>query len=477
MSSILDMDASTLAEKIKKREITSLEATETFIQHLKRINSTINCLVQERFTEAIEEAKTCDQLVAEGKVTGRLFGVPISMKESFDVSGMSTTGGLQHRQKLKSTKDAEAVSRLKQEGAIILGKTNTPTLCFCQESVNKLYGRTNNPWDVSRTAGGSSGGEGALMAVGGAAVGLGSDIGGSIRFPAHFNGVVGFKSGEYQVSQDGHFPFVEDPYQVAMLGMGAIAKSVRDAQLINDIIAERPPVTLSLEEIEKFELIIPEPHPAYPMSAETTDLLKEIRTYFEQKQKVIGEEYPSSFTHLALMWQLIESVDGGQSIADLAFEGRKSSPVREYIKEVTSGKAELHRYLSWAVIGASIFKPNEKQHKQLSSDVKQAKEEIKSFLHNRILIIPVYHTATLPHGKLYSEIFSIRKTFRQYLPYIALPNVLGLPSLTVPVGEDQMGLPISVQLVSLVGNENALFHFGQKLTDRFRGYVRCTAHD
>src|SRR5699024_8066190 len=128
---------------------------------------------------------------------------------------------------------------LKKAGAIILGKTNTPSLCFCQETENKLYGRTNNPWDVTRTAGGSSGGEGALIAAGGAAAGIGSDIGGSIRFPSHFNGVVGFKPGKYQVSPNGHFPSENTPLQERMLGIGPMGKSVRDIALLYDVIADK----------------------------------------------------------------------------------------------------------------------------------------------------------------------------------------------------------------------------------------------
>lgn len=474
MKEILDLDASTLSEKIKGGEISSLTATETYIEHLKKVNAKLNCLVEDRFDQALEEARECDERLAQGKAEGRLFGVPVSIKEAFDVAGMKTTGGLQHRQTPR-TKDALVVSRLRAEGAIVLGKTNTPTLCFCQESDNKLYGRTNNPWDLSRTAGGSSGGEGALMAVGGAAVGLGSDIGGSIRFPAHFNGVIGFKSGDQQVSQEGHFPFVEDPYQVAMLGMGAMAKSVQDAKLINDIIADHPPKEINPAE---FELVIPHAHPAYPMSTETANLLNDIRTYFHTESGAEpGTEYPACFTKLALLWQLIESVDGARSIAEIAFENRSISPVREYLKELTSGKAALHRYLTWAIIGAGLFKPNAKQLHKLATDVAEAKEEVAQFLERRVMILPVYHRAALPHGKLYSEIFSIRKTFLQYLPYIAFSNVLGLPALTIPAGEDSNGLPIAVQLVSLVGNENALFYYGQMLTDQFRGYVRCKLYD
>lgn len=104
-------------------------------------------------------------------------------------------------------------------------------------------------------------------------------------------------------------------------------------------------------------------------------------------------------------------------------------------------------------------------------------EEINSYLQQRILIMPVYHSTAPIHGKLYSEIFSIKKTFLKYMPYVAYPNVWGLPSLTMPVGEDETGLPIGVQLISCNGNEEALFQLGEILEKEFRGYRRCTHHD
>src|SRR5699024_3954985 len=153
-----------------------------------------------------------------------LYGVPISIKESFHVKGMKTTGGITHRKDIMMSYDAEAVKRLKDAGAIILCKTNTPSLCFCHETDNKLYGRTNNAWSIDHTAGGSSGGEAALIGVGGAPCGLSSDIGGSIRIPSHFNGVVGFKPGKFQVSTSGHFPPDTHPLKERMSSIGPIGK-------------------------------------------------------------------------------------------------------------------------------------------------------------------------------------------------------------------------------------------------------------
>lgn len=218
---LLRIDATTLAEKIKNQEITSTEAVRLYIEHIQKINPALNCFVQDRFEEALKEAKLADEKIRNGESVGKLHGVPITIKDAFDIKGLSTTGGLIHRRDLISDRDAEVVTRLKAEGAIFLGKTNTPVLCFCQETDNKLYGRTNNPWDVARTAGGSSGGEGSLIAAGGAAVGIGSDIGGSIRFPSHFNGVgrLVLKVVISRFRKKVHFHMLEYIYRKECLGL------------------------------------------------------------------------------------------------------------------------------------------------------------------------------------------------------------------------------------------------------------------
>lgn len=470
---ILDMDATTLAAHIRSGTISSAEAADTYIAHLQHANPQLNCLVEERFAAAREEARQADRQRALGAAQGRLSGVPISIKEAFDVAGMRTTGGLLHRRDRVATQDAAAVARLKREGAIVLGKTNTPTLCFCQETDNKLYGRSNNPWDPSRTTGGSSGGEAALIAIGGAAVGLGSDIGGSIRFPAHFNGVIGFRSGNRQVSQQGHFPFVEEPWQERMLGMGALAKSVDDAELINAIVAEAPPQPVDLD---AFSVIVPPAHPRFPLEATTAQHLASMRQFFSE-QGPVAEDAPPCLDKVARWWQLIMAVDGGAGIARLAFEGKTPRPWSEYVREVMRHDTPYHRYLTWALIGAALFQPSSPRWAGLLGELQQADAAIARYLANRVLVLPVYRSAALRHGRVYAEIFSIRQTFLRVMPYVVMANVFGLPALVVPVGTDEHGMPVAVQLVAAVGNEQALFHMGRRLERRFRGYVRCSAHD
>lgn len=146
---ITDMDALEVAALIAERAITSRKAVELYIEQLEKVNSAVNCLVENRFKEALAEADEADRQIAANQGNGKLLGVPISMKEAFHVKGMQTTGGLLHRKGMVQQTDAEVVQRLKSEGAILLRKTNTPELSFCQETENKLYGRTNNPWDLT----------------------------------------------------------------------------------------------------------------------------------------------------------------------------------------------------------------------------------------------------------------------------------------------------------------------------------------
>ena len=465
---VLDMDAVTLAQLIKVKKISSRRALEIYIEHLKTTNPSVNCLVENRFEEALIEADEADCKIAKGDVRGVLFGVPISIKEAFDIAGMKTTGGLLRRKEKQMNKDAEVVRKLRLEGAIILGKSNTPELCFCQETDNKLYGRTNNPRDLRLTAGGSSGGEAALIAIGGAAAGLGSDIGGSIRIPSHFNGVVGFKSGRGQVSQQGSFPEVKQELQERMLGIGPITKSVKDARMLYNIVANRPATEMNLD---RFVLNVI-PATKYPLADHTQKLLNTIFQKISSDFDV-ERELPPYFDDSAVIWQEIMSIDGSSDARTEAYADNRWSLYSAYLKERLTGKADVHRYLSWALIGASLFQPSGKRLEKIHEFLQHGDHILEQYLKKRILIMPVYHQTAPKHGVVYREIFSIRKTFREYLPYVAYANTWGLPSLTIPLGSDEKGLPIGIQLISCNDNEEALFQLGEWMEQNFETYKRA----
>lgn len=472
-SSIVNTDATQIAVQIRNKEITSSEAVKAYTKHITQVNPRINAMVETRVTKAAEEAKEKDQqLVKSGQAAGKLHGVPISVKEAYDVKDMKTTSGILNRKDAVSDKDAEVVKRLKREGAVILGKTNTPEMCFCQETENKLYGRTNNPWDLQRTAGGSSGGEAALLAVGGAAVGVGSDIGGSIRFPSHFNGVVGFKSGNGQVSAGGNFPPIDIPLQQRMLGFGPMGKSVRDIRLLYNIIADTPAAPRDLESVQ---IDILPADTGYPLSPETAETLDNM-TRFLGRQFPVSRTIPPFFTDGAQLWQEIMSIDAGKGVAKTAAPQAKSM-VREFSKEKITKNAAIHSYLSWALIGTKMFKPSRKRITEMESFLKRGDAILHDYLDGRLLLFPVYHRGAPHHGKVYEEIFSIRKTFKKYMPYVAYANVWGLPSLTIPAGTDEHGMPLSVQVMCRNDDEDLLFQLGEKLEAQFGGYQRCQQFD
>lgn len=463
MKQIHEMDATELAAAIATKQIRSTEALRAFIEQIEKFNPTVNALVDERYEKAFCEAVKADEMIEEGVELGLLHGVPMSMKESFHVEGMQTTGGLLRRKGMIQHKDAEVVRRLKNEGAIILGKTNTPELCFCQETDNKLYGRTNNPHDLTKTAGGSSGGEAALIASNGAAVGIGSDIGGSIRFPSHFNGVTGFKSGNGQVSSDGSYPNESHPLQDRMLGIGPIAKSVRDVRFLYQIIAKN---TVKQRDLKTCTVNVL-PDTRYPLSLETGHFLQSLSVQSEKAFQV-EREIPPHFDESARLWQEIMSINGAEGPQKEVFGEHGGNPYKEYAKEWLTGRSELHRYLSWAFIGAGLFKPSPKRIREIEELIRSGDALLVEYLEDRLLVFPVYHTSAPAHGQVYSEIFSIKKTYEIFMPYTAYANVWGLPSLTVPIDTGEDGMPIAVQVMSKNGNEEALFQYGEWLEKNFR---------
>ncbi|KAL8180984.1 UNVERIFIED_CONTAM: hypothetical protein K2H54_043409 [Gekko kuhli] len=180
--------------------VTCVNVIETYIGRIKEVNPLINAVVKDRFEAALQEAHEVDKLLADGhddeeslREKFPYLGVPISIKEAFQLHGMPNTSGLVNRRHIISTTDAIVVSRLKQAGAIPLGVTNCSELCMWYESSNRIYGRSNNPYDLECIVGGSSGGEGSILGAAGSVIGVGSDIGGSIRMPAFFNGIFGHK--------------------------------------------------------------------------------------------------------------------------------------------------------------------------------------------------------------------------------------------------------------------------------------------
>ena len=181
MSELIYASAAAIAKAIRTQEVSSREMAEAYVQRIEQVNPKLNAVVQMNVESALLQAQQADDELADGHVRGPLHGVPMTIKDNLDTADMVTTGGTKGRIGFVPEQDATVVSRLREAGAILLGKTNTPELTLAFETDNLIYGRTNNPYDLSRTSGGSSGGAAAIIAAGGIPFDIGSDTGGSIR--------------------------------------------------------------------------------------------------------------------------------------------------------------------------------------------------------------------------------------------------------------------------------------------------------
>lgn len=237
---IMSLSATALAKKIATGELSSKEVVEAFIRRNEEVHPQINGLIVQRFDAARQEAEQADEQVKQGTEIGPLHGVPVTIKETFDVAGTPTTFGLNQLAHRKAKSDAITVARLRRAGAVVLGKTNVPQLGLFAESDNPVYGRTNNPWDLERGAGGSTGGEAAVISAGGSPLGLGSDAAGSVRFPAHVCGICGLKPTGGRLSMKGHWLSVNWPADWAQ--PGPMALHVEDLTLgLKVLIDDRRP--------------------------------------------------------------------------------------------------------------------------------------------------------------------------------------------------------------------------------------------
>src|SRR5215470_9288482 len=234
MGELTCLPALKMAELVRSKEISPVELAEAHLQRIEKMNPKLNAFVHVDAARVRREARAAEWAVKSGAGLGSLNGVPISIKSSIDVAGHRCEAGTKLRAGYVAAHDAPLVARLRGAGAVILGVTNTPEMLMAWETDNLLYGRTNNPWDLRRTPGGSSGGEAAAIAASCSAGGVGSDGGGSIRVPAHFTGICGLKPTPGRIPATGHFPNSLGPF--ALLGVvGPMARTVADLRAMFEV--------------------------------------------------------------------------------------------------------------------------------------------------------------------------------------------------------------------------------------------------
>lgn len=470
---LLVLPATTLATCIRDRQVSARRVMDVHLAHIARVNPTLNVFVAERFAAAREEATAADQQLAKDGPdgVGPLHGVPCSIKESFLLTGMPNATGLVSRAAFRADHDAITVARLRNAGAIPMGVTNTSELCMWMESDNRLYGRTRNPYDPTRIVGGSSGGEGAAVGGGMAPFGLGSDIGGSIRMPAFFNGVFGHKTSPGSVPASGQYPPAGEG-QLRMLSTGPLTRSARDLMPLLRLLAGADPGDVTSRDVQW-----PEPADVLPagvrvLSVESMGLRRiDKRLIAAQRQAAKALEQAGcrvenrrvdAFRHGLALWSAELAQANGPSYESLLADGGSVSPLREL------GRLALRRSnFTLPSIGLALAERVPWLHRpdpKVDAVRAELEHEMRTLLgDDGVLLFPSYTRPAPRHGEpLLTPIDWV---------HTALFNTLKLPVTQVPLGLDPTGLPLGVQVVAPRDCDHLSIAVAQWLEDAMGGWV------
>ena len=352
MNAIINLSASEIAQAIAKGELSASEVVQAHIQRIEAVNPQLNAVVVPLFQEARAEAKMRDTACQRGDTLGLLHGVPITIKESFDVVGTPTTVGLTELAHSKATHNAVMVERLRQAGAIILGKTNVPHMCSMNETDNPVYGRTNNPWNLERAPGGSSGGEAAIIAAGGSPLGLGSDIAGSVRLPAQACGIHGFKPTSRRLTLVGHAPLFAGQ-QAIIAQPGVMARSVCDLSLVMKIIAAPgqeafdtniPPVPWCEADIqiEKLRVAFYTYNGILSPSPAIRRVVREAAQALEKRGAIVEEWTPPDLLKASQLYNQLLTADGFATLKRQVGRSKWHSRIKQYYQLAATPKKILN---------------------------------------------------------------------------------------------------------------------------------------
>lgn len=469
---LLLMSASELAERIRTKKVSSLEVVTAFIERAKEVNGIIHAVVEDRYSEALEEAKEVDERLKTMEITDTLkeqlpfLGVPFTTKESHEVKDMLHTMGLVSRRNHRSQEDATVIRVVKNAGAILIAKTNVPELNLWIESRNNLYGQTCNPYNTTRTVGGSSGGEGSITASCGSSFSIASDIGGSTRMPAFYNGVFGFKPTQGLTTLKGVGLRQED-YPNSMAETGPICKKVEDLiPLIKVIIGDKVSL-LNLDapvDLKNLNIFYQESSGDIRTSKVNGEmkaaLLKAVQHFKEitgsaLKIKIPGSEYSY---RLWRYWMTQENADVKSGLTNGKY---CASAVTEIMKLLT-GKSELTFAVIMKLIDEDLLpKENAEWATNVTAD---AKNYLLSKLENNgILFYPSCPFQASYHYTAYLRPFSFG--------YWCFLNVLKFPVCQVPLGLSKDGLPVGVQVVAAPYNDHLCIAVARELERTFGGWV------
>jgi len=459
MNDVIYWSAARLARSLRARELSSREIVDACLARIEAVNPDINAVVLLVAERARAEADELDRLAASGQFRGPLHGIPITIKDSLDTEGIVSTGGTLGRKDYVPSQDAPVVARLRAAGAVLLGKTNTPELTLSAETNNLIHGRTLNPFDLSRSPGGSSGGSAAIIACAGSALELGSDTGGSVREPAHLCGIAGIKPTSGRTPRSGHIvPFggVMD----SLTQIGPMARYVEDLALALPIICGpdgRDPSVVPVA--------MGDPTALDPMQLRVAWYADNgIVTADAEIQRVVGETAQALQGRVGLVENHL--LPGMRRLVDLSTELRESANagvIQRLLKRygTTQAGPELDGYFTEKSLAGS-----DRVDPALLEAIDEARSQALAVFNDYDAILcPPSHALARPHKASHGDSFDDWS-------YMTIHNLLGWPGASVRAGSSAGGLPVGVQIVAAPWREDIVLALAQQVESLMGGYQR-----
>lgn len=455
--------ATELAQMIRDREVSAVEVLDAYLQQIDRHNDKINAIATLDTERAKNRAIEADEALTRGENWGALHGVPVTIKDTLETAGLLTTAGYPPLKNYIPSEDATVVARLKAAGAIILGKTNTAKLAGDYQTDNPLFGRTNNPWDLERTVGGSSGGSASAVAAGFSPLDLGSDVAGSIRLPAHYCGVCGLMPTDRRVPTTGHIPPLPGQSQFIrhLLRVGAFARSVADLQLCFSLIAgadirqpEVPPVT----EKEPTQKHLGELKIAWTYGVDFLPVSKDTQTCIQTAINCLSDAgcYLERCNPTDLDWEEVLAVYSAFASYELFTAASKLGILPGmWMGIVTEFYARTQTtFKSGTPLAQKVnlaFPPSMAKYNAILTQRDRIMAQMDRFMDKwDVWICPVSISPAFPHCGFVKSIAVDGVKFPYILAgggYTMPLNLTGSPVVVIPIGQSESGLPIGVQIV------------------------------
>lgn len=465
MSELIFNSATKLAEMIRNKQVSPVEVVEAHIRRIEEVNPKLNAFVTTTFERARGEARSAEMRITRGESVGPLHGVPVSIKDTFETAGVRTVAGSRLLEDHIPDRDAPVVARLKRAGAIILGKTNVPEFAMDFRSENLVFGRTSNPWDLGRVPGGSSGGEAAAIASGCSPAGVGSDLGGSIRVPSHFCGIVGLKPTPGRVPVTGHIPVCVGPFALGNSN-GPLARRIEDLGLMLTVLAGFDPgdpqsVPVPVRDYRQIDArklrVMWYTNDAFaPVTQATRQTVERAAKALADRGLELAERRPAGIERAFELWYGFLGQAGVPGIVKM-YEGREElmGPLMQALKAIVQPQTNEQFLDAWTgrdVLRASV---------------------VTEMMDYPIILAPVAAIPAFEHD--HKGGFTVEGHEVEYLAafsYTMTFNVLGLPGAVVPCGRSPEGLPIGVQIVGRPFEEETVLAVAAVLEEALGGYQR-----